>query len=55
MTAGAKRAEATLRAMAMVKIEKKTPYAAALACGIWPSTVYNALRTDAGRRRKKKT
>ena len=41
---GARMSAETHRAMAMVEIEGKTPYAAARAVGIWPSTLYIALK-----------
>lgn len=44
---GAKMSAETLRAIVMVENEGKTPYAAARAVNIWPSTVYIALKKKA--------
>ena len=49
---GARMSAETHRAMAMVETEGKTPYAAARSVGIWPSTLYIALKNKAKKKVK---
>lgn len=51
---GARMSAETHRAMAMVEIDGKTPYAAARAVGLWPSTLYSALKNKANKKIKKR-